>query len=506
MKSTISGILLALLLIAMFGLTFNVDEAKSSEPPTVEWDRTYGTASEEQARHMIQTSDSGYVIAGYNIEWVPMREGGHDFWLVKTDMHGNTEWSQTYEVYIAAYSEPVIQTSDGGYAITGQGEGYDLWLIKTDALGNIEWARSYGGDDNYYAGSVIQTDDGGYAIAGKKGSFYAGEQDVWLAKTDASGNVEWDRTYGGSNNDIQYSLIQTSDGGYAVAGATNSYGAGSYDAWLFKTDPTGNIEWSEVYGGAGGENAISLIETSEGGYALAGLTDSYGAGSDDFWLIKTDSAGKAEWNRTYGGDNYDHAWSVAQTRDGGYALAGDTKSFGAGGYDFWLVKTDASGGMQWSQAYGGTGFDHALSVVQTDDGGYALAGYTASFGAGSYDFWLVKLLAEKISAAVDIDPDTLNLKSNGEWITAYITLPQGYNVEDIVLGTVEVAGIPAAWSAIQDGVCMVKFDRAAIQEHLTNEPDYESAPRSYELTLTVTGELSDGTHFECSDTVAVLKK
>jgi predicted secreted protein len=150
------------------------------------------------------------------------------------------------------------------------------------------------------------------------------------------------------------------------------------------------IEWNQTYGGAGDDRAYSVINTTDGGYALAGYTNSFGAGGYDFWLVKTDSAGNMQWNQTYGGAGDDCARSIVQTSDGGYALAGYTYSFGAGGYDFWLVKTDSAGNMQWNQTYGGTGDDYAYSVVQTSDGGYALAGYTNSFGAGGYDFYLVK--------------------------------------------------------------------------------------------------------------------
>jgi predicted secreted protein len=152
-----------------------------------------------------------------------------------------------------------------------------------------------------------------------------------------------------------------------------------------------------------------LIQTSDGGYALAGSTQSFGAGSWDFWLVKTDAAGNAQWNRTYGGTSDDEAYALVQTVDGGYALAGYTGSIGAGYYDFWLVKTDASGNEQWNKTYGGTGDDDASALVQTGDGGYALAGRTESFGAGNYDFWLVKTDVESGLAWVDSSANTVTL-------------------------------------------------------------------------------------------------
>jgi len=149
-------------------------------------------------------------------------------------------------------------------------------------------------------------------------------------------------------------------------------------------------EWNKTYGGTSNDVAWSAVQTWDGGYALAGYTESFGAGDSDFWLVKTDSSGNIQWNKTYGGTNTDYAHSVVQTWDGGYALAGDTWSLELDDADFWLVKTDSSGNMQWSKTYGGTNYDCVRSVVQTWDGGYALAGYTYSFGAGDSDFWLVK--------------------------------------------------------------------------------------------------------------------
>jgi hypothetical protein len=160
-----------------------------------------------------------------------------------------------------------------------------------------------------------------------------------------TGQQVWNRTYGGTKDDEAYSLVQTGDGGYALAGQTNSSGAGGYDAWLVKTDANGNMLWNKTYGGTGWDGATSLVQTGDGGYALAGQTNSFGAGSNDFWLVKTDANGNMLWNKTYGGTGDDGAYSLVQTGDGGYALAGYTKSSGAGGYDAWLVKTDASGNI-----------------------------------------------------------------------------------------------------------------------------------------------------------------
>lgn len=381
LSSTVFFGLLVILLIASVGASLTG------------WTRNYGGTDSDYATALVETSDGGYAIAGYT---GPFGAGIDDFWLIKTDSLGNLEWTQTYGGTSIDRANSLVQTSDGGYAIAGEtlsfGAGMgDFWLIKTDANGNEQWNKLYGGTDRDSQQSLVHTSDGGYAIGGYTYSFSAGGADFWLVKTDANGNVQWNQTYGGPELDAADSLIQTNDGGYAIAGVTHSFGAGGKDFWLVKTDGAGNMEWNQTYGGIEGEGIFtSLVQTSDGGYALAGETESFGAGNQDFWLVKTDPVGNLQWNKTYGGMFSDTARSLVQTSDGGYALAGETNSFGLGNGDAWLVKTDASGNMEWNQTHGGTRSESVESLVETSDGGYALAGETRSFSAGHIDAWLVK--------------------------------------------------------------------------------------------------------------------
>jgi hypothetical protein len=261
--------------------------------------------------------------------------------------------------------------------------------MKTDANGNIQWVKTYGGTNWDGAFSVQQTSDGGYIVAGYTWSFGAGGRDIILIKTYANGNVQWAKTYGGTDRDEASSVQQTSDGGYIVAGYTHSFGTGLGDIFLMKTDANGNIQWAKTYGGTSYDSAYSVQRTSDGGYIVAGWTASFGAGGDAF-LIKTDASGNIIWAKTYGGTNYDQARSVQQTLDGGYIVAGATASFGAGLGDIFLMKTDASGNLQWAKTYGGIYDDSASFVQQTSDGGYMVAGYTRSFGVGFFDIFLIK--------------------------------------------------------------------------------------------------------------------
>lgn len=251
------------------------------------------------------------------------------------------------------------------------------------------WSKVYGGALDDEAAALVQTSDGGYVIAGTTHSFGAGSADFWLFKIDANGTVEWNQTYGGLGADVAVAMVQTSDGGYAIAGETYSFGAGDSDFWLVKVDSSGSIQWNRTYGEPTADGAKSVIQTSDGGYALAGYLTENNTGRD-LWLVKTDSAGNMQWNRTYGGTGSDNANSVIQTGNGGYALAGTTKSFSFDiSSDGWLVKTDSDGNMEWNKTYDGDGgFDGANSLVQTSDGGYTFAGHTGGFIG--QNVWIVK--------------------------------------------------------------------------------------------------------------------
>jgi len=265
-----------------------------------------------------------------------------------------------------------------------------LAFLATRVLSQTQFAVVLGGWNYDIARSLIQVRNGGYAVAGYTNSFGAGEYDVLLAKFDSSGNHEWTRTLGGASDDIAYCLIQTADGGYAVAGQTHSFGAGLADVLLAKFDSSGNHEWMETVGRTSDDIAYSLIQTADGGYALAGETFRGGTRNYDVLLVKFDGSGNHEWTRTLGGTGIDRAYALIQTADGPYAVAGRTDSYGAGCQDVLLTQYDSSGSYQWARTLGGISVDRAYSLVETVDGGYALAGQAKSFGAGLYDLVLAR--------------------------------------------------------------------------------------------------------------------
>jgi hypothetical protein len=312
--------------------------------------------------------------------------------LVKTDGSGNIQWNRTYGGFHDEIANSIVQTNDGGYALIGYSSSFsntdDAYVVKTDSLGIQQWSRTYGGADFDFANSGVQTNDGGYALVGQTNSYGSGGYDFYLVKTDSLGYLQWSKTYGGTEDDEACSVVHTGDGGYALAGYTHSFGAGDSDFWLVKTDALGNMQWNKTYGGSYSDEAMSIVQTVDSGYALAG--ESHYAGGSNFCLVKTDASGNMQWNKTFGGTDYAGAYSVVQTGDAGYAIAGHKRYSGVDSTDAWLVKTDSLGNMQWNKTYGGTENDCAWSVVGTVDGGYALAGYTNSFGVGGYDFYLIK--------------------------------------------------------------------------------------------------------------------
>jgi hypothetical protein len=249
-------------------------------------------------------------------------------------------------------------------------------LINTSGASSVMWSQTYGGINSDVAWVVVEASDGGYAIAGDTYSFGAVNHDMFLVKTDGKGNMEWNKTYGGFNMELAYALVEASDGGYAIAGSTTFRFP---DFWLVKTDAYGNKEWSQRFKEGGIESAYSLVATSDGGFAIAGYIWPGASGTVDFWLVKVDASGNMKWNQTYDFANNEYAHSLVATSDGGFAIAGESVSNPGFGYDILLVKTDKSGDIEWKKTYGGGeqagwSLDRALTLVVTFDGGYAIAG------------------------------------------------------------------------------------------------------------------------------------
>ncbi|UCE37748.1 MAG: Ig-like domain-containing protein [Thermoplasmata archaeon] len=285
------------------------------------------------------------------------------------------KFNYTYDIGAVFEFHSVQQTKDGGYIATGRyyDGNTDVLLFKTNSTGDEEWNKSIGGSGYDIGNSVCLASDDGYMITGTTDSYGAAFDDVWLIKTDSSGNEVWNKTFGGGGLDRGHSIKQTSDGGYIITGFTRSFGPAGSNIWLIKTDSAGSEIWSKTFGGDGGDVGNSAQETSDGGFIVVGNTYSFGIDPEDIYLIKTDSSGNEEWNKTYGGPQEDYGLSVNQTYDGGYIISGLTMSFGPGNGDVWVIKTDSVGAVQWDTTWGYVGSeDYGNEVHRTADGGYVI--------------------------------------------------------------------------------------------------------------------------------------
>jgi hypothetical protein len=347
--------------------------------------KTFGGTGYDSGKYVQQTTDGGFIIIGST---------PGNVWLIKTDNNGNMIWNNTLGIGV---SLTVQQTSDGGYIITGY-KGRNVWLIKTDSAGNKEWDKTFGGsaEDRGYYGQ--QTTDGGYVIIGYTNSYGAGRSDVWLIKTDNNGNMMWNRTFGGDNWDEGYSGQQTADGGYIITGRKNKFGSPFPNVLLIKTDGNGTKMWEKTHNYQDEEYGLCVQQTSDGGYIITGYTELWGLGWSEVLLLKTDRDGNRIWVTSISYDGF--GYSVRQTTDGGYIVTGIYDGVSSGLY---LIKTSRAGTPQWERVFGGVGDDDiGYCVQQTNDEGYIIVGETESYGVGGKDVWLIKTnkVGEVISKAV----------------------------------------------------------------------------------------------------------
>src|SRR3989338_1942922 len=308
-------------------------------------------------------------------------------------------WAATYGGEGWDVAESVQQTREGGYIVAGSTKSFgagkdDVWVLKLGPDGTIEWQKTYGGTSSDWANSVQQTSDGGYIVAGGTESFGAGDSDVWVLKLIPDGGIEWQKAYGGTSSDWASSVQQTSDGGYVVAGGTKSFGAGKADVWVLKLRVDGTGEWQKTYGGAKGDSAWCIQQTSDGGYVVAGATASFDVflGLSKFWVLKLRADGTVEGQRAYGGESGEVARSIQQTSEGGYIVAGETNSFGVRGSNIWVLKLSPDGMVEWQESYGAGNSSEAYSIQQTSDGGYIVGGWMEEESTlVDFRFWVLKL-------------------------------------------------------------------------------------------------------------------
>ena len=385
MKTKITNLLFLLFLLAGFNLFAQTTFL-----------RTFGDSLGESSFSSIQTNDKGYALSGFTKSHGAIN---NDFYILKTDSLANVLWSKIYSGNNSDEAYSIQQTADGGFIVAGTSKSFgalysDACLLKLNSTGDTLWTKIYGAASFEFANTIIQTIDGGYVFAGytEGNAIDSSNGSIYLVKTNSLGVMQWQKSLGTSSETVDaYSIEQTSDKGFVITGWANGYGEINGDSYILKTDSLGNPLFTKTYGFKGSDWGTSILQTADGGYVIGGTYSTDSTSLDvDAYIIKTDANGDTLWTRTYGGSGNEFGQSLTKTSDGGYVLGGYTDGFGSGSYDAFLLKVNASGDTVFTRAFGGSNDDEANCVFQTNDGGYALSGQTNSFGKGDYDFYFIK--------------------------------------------------------------------------------------------------------------------
>jgi Secretion system C-terminal sorting domain len=368
--------------------------------------KVIGGTQSDGAYSVVQTTDGGYTTAGATYSF---GAGSEDIYLAHTDANGDLLWTKTFGETGNDFAHCVSQNSDGGYIISGYtnsfgASAFRCYLIRTDETGNHLWSNTYSGPNHSELFSVKQTPDGGFVSAGKVGS------DAFLVKTDSSGNTQWKKVYGGGGTDIARSVALTSDGGYIITGYTSSFGAGTDDVYVIKTNDTGDTLWTKAYGGASNDYGVSIMQTNDGGYMLFGETSSFG-NSSEYLLLRLNAAGYIVWSKVFGGQYQEFAASMSRADNGNILLSGKSQTFGAGYGDSYVVCLDSTGTLLWSKTFGNIFSDYGNCIIPTNDGGVLVAGESSTSGAsglGQTDMSLVKTNAVGTSGCAETSPATVS--------------------------------------------------------------------------------------------------
>jgi len=443
-----------------FLMAFVSLSAFAQNAPSVVWQKCFGGISDDRGYSIIQTFDSAFVVAGNTQSTdgdVAGKRGAKDtsdFWLIKISPSGTLIWQKCLGGTKDDKANSVIQTFDSGFVVVGYTSSNDsdvsgnhgksdVWVVRLNAFGNIVWQKCLGGTGDDHGVSVIQVKDSGFVIAASSSSSDGdltgnhGKNDAWIIKLGSSGNLLWQKNFGGSGDDNPTSIIQTNDNGYIFTGTTASTeipgNHGGTDIWLVKLSFDGNMVWQKCFGGSSFDLANAVIQTYDSGYALAGYTTSVdgdvtGAHAYyDAWVVKTNSQGDLVWGKCIGGTNGDYFQSLIETPEHGIILFGKSASIDGdltgfhnhkdGNPDLWIVKLNSSAEIEWEKCIGGTGFDYSYSAVQSVTGGFVAAGYTSSNdddisgNHGSYDMLVVKFK--------EINEDVKNLQQEEPSFSIY---------------------------------------------------------------------------------------
>lgn len=472
-QRSLMGSLCISLLMAVDGYT---------QVPETEWDKSLGGTDQDYGTDIAKTPDGGYIMTGYsysNDGDVDGHNGYQDYWVVKTNALAEIEWQVALGGTGIDRAQSVNPTSDGGYVVAGfanssdgmltEAHGmHDFWIVKLDGDGQPEWQRAVGSSGQDMAYCVQEAQDGGYIAIGTTEMMDGdvtgnnGSSDVWVVKLDANGMLEWEQNYGGGGMDEGFYITPLENGDYVAIGTTSSIDGdisennGFRDYWVIRLDANGTLLWEKTYGGTMQEiEARTILETSDHGFIFGGSSESddslvTGAHGDyDFWVVKTDSLGEVEWERAYGGSAADYLNDLIQTDDGGYLLIGDTKSDDGDVTgllvaswdtfeDYWVVKLSAEGEIQWQKTLGSHFGDYSGGLVQANDHGYVVMGGAMSINAamegdfgngnGGVDYGILKFAPDGLQTALMKGNDFRVFPNPSNGIIAIEGQPDGTSV------------------------------------------------------------------------------
>ncbi|MCB2229974.1 T9SS type A sorting domain-containing protein [bacterium] len=384
------------------------------------WETGYGGTLNETGAASCPAEANGLVLAGSTYSF---GAGDFDIYVLRLDSLGDTLWSVTWGGTAADYGYDVTPSADGGFVVCGSTEsfgngGRDLCLVKISSTGTVLWSRQIGGSANDVGASIRLLADSGFVVGGTTASSGAGYDDFYLVRTDRNGIVQWQKTYGGAGGESGAAVraINGGSGGFVLVGSTGSFGEGYSSIYVVRTNTVGDTLWTSTYGGSRADLGQTIEIAPDGGFLIAGATASYGAGFYDCYLVRTDPDGVQLWHDWYGGAKDDRAYSLCPLSDGGWMLAGTTESSGAGKIDLYLTRLTSEGVVMWNRTLGGSESDYARSIVSTDDGNLIAAGYSYSYACGGSDVYLAKVRLDAMTSVFEqmspVLPDHIELEQN----------------------------------------------------------------------------------------------
>ena len=445
-----------ILILFLLNLTTAFLTLRAQVVPSIQWEKSLGGSESDKATSVEQTFDGGFIVAGYsrsNDGDVSGNHGGYDYCIMKLDQNGLLLWQRTFGGSDDDEPNTIHETSDSGYIIAGytfssDGDvtvnhgGEDYWIVKLNKNGDLDWQKSFGGNSLDEGNTILPLSTGGYLVAGTTHSNNGdvagnhGGNDYWILKLNSDGNLVWQRTFGGSSYDVAHAVAETTDDKYIIQGWTKSTDGdvlenhGSDDFWILKLDTNGDLLWQKSLGGMFNEEGHYIQQLPDGGFIAGGYTNSNdndvsgNHGSYDYWITRLDSVGNLLWQKCLGGSSTERSYNFDVTSDGGCIISGYSESndgdvtVNYGVHDFWIAKLNAFGDLVWQESLGGSGIDIPYSIQQTSDNGFIIAGGSESNDGdvtgnhGQEDFWIMKLTSDLPTIADAFSKSTVSLFPN----------------------------------------------------------------------------------------------